>query len=79
MYYDIIFGRLTTVDREITSRCIAIMNRADPVLVEYMQFYIDRCLPERGETYKLAKEFGQKLIDNCKEVLGNAPVYKDGE
>jgi 3-oxoacyl-ACP reductase-like protein len=34
MFYDIIFGRLTTVDREITSRCIAIMNRADPTLIE---------------------------------------------
>ncbi|OBZ74861.1 Fatty acid synthase subunit alpha [Grifola frondosa] len=30
MYYDIIFGRLTTIDREITARCTAIMNRADP-------------------------------------------------
>lgn len=34
MFYDIIFGRLATVDREITSRCIAIMNRADPTLIE---------------------------------------------
>lgn len=34
MWHDIIFGRLTTVDREITSRCIAIMNRADPTLIE---------------------------------------------
>lgn len=30
MYYDIIFGRLTTVDREITARCIHLLNRADP-------------------------------------------------
>lgn len=45
MFYDIIFGRLTTVDREITARCIAIMNRADPELVTYMQCYIDRCDP----------------------------------
>jgi 3-oxoacyl-ACP reductase-like protein len=33
MFYDILFGRLTTVDREITARCIAIMNRADPDLL----------------------------------------------
>ena len=33
MFYDIIFGRLTTVDREITARCIQIMNRADPELL----------------------------------------------
>ncbi|KAI0749711.1 fatty acid synthase [Daedaleopsis nitida] len=77
MFYDIIFGRLTTVDREITARCIAIMNRADPDLLEYMQYYIDRCDPERGENYKLAKQFGQQLIDNCREVVGNPPLYRD--
>ncbi|CAL1716945.1 unnamed protein product [Somion occarium] len=77
MWYDIIFGRLTTVDREITARCIAIMNRADPELVEYMQYNIDQCDPNRGETYKLAKQFGQQLIDNCREVVGQPPLYKD--
>ncbi|KAG8694164.1 3-oxoacyl-[acyl-carrier-protein] synthase, partial [Ceratobasidium sp. 395] len=77
MFYDIIFGRLTTVDREITSRCIAIMNRADPALLTYMQYHIDNCLPEKGETYKLAKEFGQQLIDNCREVIGQPPLYRD--
>ncbi|KAG8889684.1 3-oxoacyl-[acyl-carrier-protein] synthase [Tulasnella sp. 332] len=77
MFYDIIFGRLTTVDRDITSRCIAIINRADPALVLYMQYHIDHCMPDRGETYKLAKEFGQQLIDNCREALGKPPIYKD--
>ncbi|EIW57289.1 fatty acid synthase [Trametes versicolor FP-101664 SS1] len=77
MFYDIIFGRLNTVDREITARCIAIMNRADPELVTYMQYYIDQCDASRGETYKLAKQFGQQLIDNCKEVVGQPPLYKD--
>lgn len=48
-------------------------------LFRYMQYHIDKCLPEKGETYKLAKEFGQQLIDNCKEALKENPVYKDGE
>ncbi|KAH7106327.1 fatty acid synthase [Auriculariales sp. MPI-PUGE-AT-0066] len=77
MFYDIIFGRLTTVDRDITARCIAIMNRADPVLLQYMQYNIDNCDASRGPTYALAKEFGQQLIDNCKEAMVSAPKYKD--
>ncbi|KIO16925.1 hypothetical protein M407DRAFT_12583 [Tulasnella calospora MUT 4182] len=77
MYYDIIFGRLTTVDRDITSRCITLMNRADPALIRYMQYHMDTCSPERGETYKLAKDFGLQLLENCKEALGKPPVYKD--
>jgi fatty acid synthase subunit alpha len=79
MYYDIIHGSLTTVDRELTARCIALLNRADPELLTYMQYNIDRCDPSKGETYALAKQFGQQLIDNTKEVIGQPPVYKDGK
>ncbi|KAF8206176.1 fatty acid synthase [Mycena galopus ATCC 62051] len=78
MYYDIIFGRLTTVDRDITARCIALMNRADPEVLAYMQYNIDHCDPTKGDNYKLAKQFGQQLIHNTREVLGQPPVYKDG-
>jgi fatty acid synthase subunit alpha len=77
MYYDIIFGRLQAVDREIVSQCIRIMNRSNPTLLDFMQYHIDNCPTERGETYKLAKELGQQLIENCKEVLDTAPAYKD--
>ncbi|CUA75193.1 fatty acid synthase subunit beta, fungi type [Rhizoctonia solani] len=77
MWYDMIFGRLTAVDREITSRCIAIMNRADATLIRYMQYYIDNCHPEKGETYALAKQFDQQLTDNCREVIGQPPLYRD--
>ncbi|KAL2165066.1 hypothetical protein VTH06DRAFT_362 [Thermothelomyces fergusii] len=77
MYYDIIFGRLKAVDREIVSQCIRIMNRSNPTLLEFMQYHIDNCPTERGETYQLAKELGAQLIENCKESLGVDPVYKD--
>ncbi|KIJ51487.1 hypothetical protein M422DRAFT_203704 [Sphaerobolus stellatus SS14] len=77
MFYDIIHGRLTAVDRDITARCIAIMNRADPALLQYMQYHIDKVDPSRGETYKLAKDFGQELIHNCREAAAQPPLYKD--
>ncbi|KAK2737994.1 3-oxoacyl-[acyl-carrier-protein] synthase [Onygenales sp. PD_40] len=77
MYYDIIFGRLKVVDREIVSQCIRIMNRSNPLLIEFMQYHIDHCPTERGETYKLAKELAQQLIENCKDALNVNPVYKN--
>lgn len=77
MYFDIIFGRLRAVDREIVSQCIRIMNRSNPTLLEFMQYHIDNCPTERGETYKLAKELGVQLIENCRDVLDIPPVYKD--
>lgn len=79
MFYDIIHGRLTAVDREITARCIAILNRADPDLLTFLQYHIDHCDPNKGETYKLAKDFGQQLIENVREVINQPPVYKDGK
>jgi len=54
MYYDII--RLTTVNREITVRCIALLNRADPDMLQFMQYHINQCNASKGETYRLAKE-----------------------
>ena len=67
--YDIIFGRLTTVDREITARCMALLD-----MLQFMQYNINHCNASKGETYRLAKEFGQKLIDNTREVVGKPPV-----
>ena len=46
------------------------MNRADPVLLEYMKYHIDNVDTSKGETYEKAKKFGQILIDNCKPRTG---------
>jgi fatty acid synthase subunit alpha len=77
MYFDIIFGRLKEIDREIVSQCIRLMNRANPTLLEFMQYHIDNCPTERGETYQLAKSLGATLISNIKDALDVDPVYKD--
>ncbi|KAF3767970.1 hypothetical protein M406DRAFT_70070 [Cryphonectria parasitica EP155] len=79
MYYDIIFGKLQVVDREIVSQCIRLMNKSNPTLLEFMQYHIDHCPTERGETYKLAKDLATQLLENCREALAVDPVYKDVE
>lgn len=55
------------------------MNRADPALLDYMRFHLNKVSPEQGENYKLAKEFGTQLLQNCEEALGTNPLYKDGQ
>nr|BAB62032.1 fatty acid synthase alpha-subunit [Schizosaccharomyces pombe] len=77
MFFDIIFGRLKHVDTEIVARCISVMNRSNPTLLEFMQYHIDHCPAEKGETYQLAKTLGQQLIDNCKSVIDAPPVFKN--
>jgi fatty acid synthase subunit alpha len=77
MWYDIIFGKLAIVDREVTAKCLRIMNRAYPQLIDYMRYNVENCAGDKGETYRLAKEFGQALIENCVDVLAESPVYKD--
>ncbi|RXK40210.1 hypothetical protein M231_02484 [Tremella mesenterica] len=65
------------VRREITSRCIAIMNRADSTLLDYMKYHIDSVNASKGPTYEKAKKFGQILLDNCQEAVDKPPVYRD--
>ncbi|KAJ1865430.1 fatty acid synthase alpha subunit Lsd1 [Coemansia sp. RSA 989] len=77
LYYEILFGRLTEVDREITSQCIRLMNRANPALMRYMAYNIANTDESRGETYKLAREYAQMLYENCELALNHSPVYKD--
>ncbi|KAG0147001.1 hypothetical protein CROQUDRAFT_91978 [Cronartium quercuum f. sp. fusiforme G11] len=77
MFFDIIYGRLKTVDRDITAKCLVIMNRANPALLDYMQYYLDHTDALKGESYRLAKEFGQILLSNCREAVGTAPLYRD--
>jgi len=43
----------TTVDPDITVRCIATISRVDDTLLKYTQCYVDRCDPFCGETYRL--------------------------
>jgi len=77
MYFDIIFGRLTEVHRETVKQCIAIMNRANPRLLEFMEYHMDHCPKDKGPTYLKAKQLGEQLIANCRDVLDVSPVYKD--
>jgi fatty acid synthase subunit alpha len=71
LYYDIIFGRLTTVDREITGRCIALLNRADPGTCSTT---LTNVIHQKA---KRSKQFGQQLIENTREVIRQPPVNKD--
>ncbi|OMJ21424.1 Fatty acid synthase subunit alpha [Smittium culicis] len=77
LYYEILFGRLTEVDREVTARCIHLMNRSRPDLVRYMEYYITKTDGSKGPNYELAKDLGKMLIDNCSQALDASPVYKD--
>jgi len=64
MYYD------------ITAHCISLLNQTDPDMLQYMEYHIYKRDPSEGETYKLAKEFGQQLVDNTREVIGKPPFTK---
>ena len=77
MWYEIIFGKLAIIDREVTAKCLSIMNRAHPKLIDYMRYNVEKCAGDKGETYRLAKEFGQSLIENCVSVLSEKPYYKN--
>ncbi|KAJ3096841.1 3-oxoacyl-[acyl-carrier-protein] synthase [Phlyctochytrium planicorne] len=79
LYYDIIFGKITTIDRDLMNQCIHLMNRAEDQesLITYMEYYINNCPVEKGENYERLKTLGKVLLDNCKEALNTDPVFKN--
>ena len=79
MFYNIIFSHLITFDYKITPHCISLLNHADPELLVYMQYHINQVDPSKGETYQLAKQFSQQLIESTQEVIGQQSMYKDGK
>lgn len=83
LYYDIIFGRLKNVDRNVTAKCLHVMNRSFQHLVDFMEFHIfkspemadyEKSLPE---VYALARQYGGMLIGEVRSSLGRPPVYRD--
>ncbi|SCU83339.1 LAMI_0C02850g1_1 [Lachancea mirantina] len=77
LYFEIIHGVLKNVDRELVAEAINIMNRSNETLIKFMEYHISHTQEEKGENYKLAKDLGEQLIENCKQVLDLDPVYKD--
>ena len=55
------------------------MNCAYPDLVKFMEFMANRWDPANGETLAIAKKLRQQLLDNHRGVVGQLPIYKDGE
>ena len=35
-------------------------------------------VPTLGENYGLAKQFGPRLIENCRDLVNGAPLCRDG-
>ena len=78
LYYDIIFGRLTEVDREVTQKCIFLMNRSEKSFVEMFDFYMKKCATKREKpTYNMCYELGTVLANNCRESMTVSPSFKD--
>jgi hypothetical protein len=55
------------------------MNRANPALLNYMQYYLNHINVSKGKRYRLAKEHRQMLLSNCREAIATAPLYWDGK
>lgn len=72
-------GPSSALSRELTAKCISIINRSDPDLVEFMQAQLSTINPSKGPTYELLDYFGAELVANCKEAVatGQAPLWKE--
>ncbi|KAJ3021482.1 3-oxoacyl-[acyl-carrier-protein] synthase [Thoreauomyces humboldtii] len=79
LYYDLIFGRISTVDRELMNQCVHLMNRTDDTesLITFMEYYLNNVDAEQGENFARTKSLGNVLLENCREALNADPTYKN--
>ncbi|CAR31007.1 ZYRO0E07766p [Zygosaccharomyces rouxii] len=77
LYFEIVHGVLKNVDREVVSEALNIMNRSNETLIKFMEYHVSHTDASRGENYKLVKDLGEQLIQNCKQVIDMDPVYRD--
>ena len=81
LFYDITQGRLKNVDRDIAIKCLHVMNRSEPGLLEFIKYQQERLEKNpillQSENYKLALRYGSELAENVQLFLGKPPVYKD--
>ncbi|KAI8824957.1 uncharacterized protein EV422DRAFT_605412 [Fimicolochytrium jonesii] len=79
IYYDMVFGRITNVDRELMNQCIHLMNRVDDPdsLISYMEYQLEHGTVNKGPNAEKAKKLGQILLDSCRQAVNQDPVYKN--
>ena len=70
-------GPSSALSRELTAKCISIINRADPDLVTFMKAQLGKVDPSLGPTYALLDHFGAELVANCEEAIGTPPLWKE--
>ena len=80
LYYDIIFGRLKIINRDVHTKSIHVMNRAenDDSLLPSVEYYVKNCDPTKGESYDRLKDLGTILINGIKEMVEKDPIFVDG-
>jgi hypothetical protein len=67
------------LDRQVIRGMTVFEFGTEDEIERRLEFMVNRCNPAKGETYANAKKLGQELLDNCRGVVGQPPLYKDGE
>lgn len=75
--YDVICGRVSVDDEQLTGQLYEIANRSSPTLKQLVQHLIDRWATEGGEKYRLAKLLSTRLLEMCTSTSVAPPRFKN--
>lgn len=80
LYYDLIHGKLSTLNRELMNKCQHLINRADDYesLYHLMEYYLEQWPDKQDEKYERLRSLTQMLVE-CQESIDAEPVYKNGK
>jgi hypothetical protein len=78
LFQDIVLGKITDVDRNVTARCISIINRATDDVLAAIQFLCGTLQNRSGTRFEIWRRLGNILIENCRQSLNEKAICKTG-
>jgi fatty acid synthase subunit alpha len=77
LYYDLIFGRISSINRELVNKCNHLINRTDDYesMSEFMDYYLKHWPNKDDDKYGSIREMTNVLAESVRNAIDQDPVY----
>lgn len=81
LYYDLIFGRISSINRELVNKCNHLINRTDDYesMSEFMEYYLKHWPNKDDDKYASIRELTTVLSESVRNAIDQDPVYINGK
>eukprot|EP01135_Chromosphaera_perkinsii_P010233 Nk52_evm6s2062 gene=Nk52_evmTU6s2062 len=78
LHHDILYGRLTAVDRAVSEKCLHVINRGTTEVLDMIKYHVMKAQANPSdENEQTLAELGDYLRANVEEGMDLPPMYRD--